>query len=188
MSGVLWRSSLRHLLAHPWQAGLSILGIALGVAVVVAVDLANESARRAFAGFAQSLTGRATYRIVGGPSGLPEELYVRLRRAGMRTIAPVVERDVSAVGAGGRTLHLFGVDPFVEAPFRSIVSAESVSTVGPLAGLLTRPATALLAQATAAELGLRPGDGFVIRAGARRQRLELVGVLVPPDGLSARTL
>ena len=67
MSATLWRASLRHLVAHPWQLGLSILGIALGVAVVVAVDLANESARRAFTGFAESLTGRATHRIVGGP-------------------------------------------------------------------------------------------------------------------------
>ena len=90
MSGILWRSSARHLAAHPWQVGLSILGIALGVAVVVAVDLANDSARRAFTGFAETLTGRATHRIVGGPAGVPEELYARLRSAGIRALAPVV--------------------------------------------------------------------------------------------------
>jgi putative ABC transport system permease protein len=185
---LLWRASLRYLLAHPWQLALSILGIALGVAVVIAVDLANESARRAFTGFAESLTGRATHRIVGGPSGVPDDLYVRLRRSGVRSIAPVVERDVSAVDWPGRTFHLLGVDPFAEAPFRNFVTSETASDAAPLAALLTRPAAALLARATAAQLGLRPGDTFTIRAGARRHRLELVGVLTAADSLRQRTL
>jgi putative ABC transport system permease protein len=188
MSRLLWRASVRHLLAHPWQLGLSILGIALGVAVVVAVDLANESARRAFTGFAESLTGRATHRIVGGPAGVPEAVYAGLRRSGVRGLAPLVERDVSVLDAPGRTLHLFGVDPFVEAPFRSFVTSETPSAAVPLAALLTRPATALLARATAEQLGLRPGDTFVVRAGARRQRLELIGVLIPTDALRARAI
>jgi putative ABC transport system permease protein len=185
---MLWRSSARHLAAHPWQVGLSILGIALGVAVVVAVDLANDSARRAFMGFAETLAGRATHRIVGGPSGVPEELYGRLRRAGIRALAPVVERDVSALDAGGRTFHLFGIDPFAEAPFRSLVTSEPATGPVPLATLLTRPASALLAATTAAHLGLRPGDTFWIRVGAHRQRLELAGVLTPSDALAERSI
>jgi hypothetical protein len=44
----LLRASRRYLTRHPWQTWLSIVGIALGVAVVIAVDLANESARRGF--------------------------------------------------------------------------------------------------------------------------------------------
>jgi putative ABC transport system permease protein len=188
MSRTLWRASLRHLLAHPWQLGLSIVGVALGVSVVVAVDLANESARRAFTGFAERLIGRATHRIVAGPSGVPEDLYVRLRRAGFRSLAPVVERNVSAVDWPGHTFHLLGVDPFAEAPFRGFVTSESPAAATPLASLLTRPATALLAERTAARLGLRPGDTLTIRAGTRRQRLEVAGVLSAADALHASTL
>lgn len=158
------------------------------MAVVVAVDLANESARRAFTGFAESLAGRATHRIVGGPSGLPDELYVRLRRSGVRAVAPVVERDVSVVAAPGLTLRLFGIDPFAEAPFRSLVTIETAAAAPPLGALVTRPGAALLARDTAAALGLRAGDGFVIRIGVRRHRLELVGVIVAADALQARTL
>ena len=41
--------ALRHSTKHPVQSLLLILGVALGVAMIVAVDLANSSASQAFA-------------------------------------------------------------------------------------------------------------------------------------------
>ena len=72
MTRSLARIALRYLRRHPWQLALAVLGIALGVAVAVSIDLANESARRAFALATEAVTGRATHQIVGGPSGLPD--------------------------------------------------------------------------------------------------------------------
>ena len=45
---LLRRASLRFYLRHPWQLGLAIAGISLGVGVYVGVSLANDSAARAF--------------------------------------------------------------------------------------------------------------------------------------------
>ncbi|MGY8789416.1 MAG: hypothetical protein ACKVKR_03830 [Pseudomonadales bacterium] len=45
---LLRRSAWRYVLQHRWQTGLNILGILIGVMMVVAVDLANTSARKAF--------------------------------------------------------------------------------------------------------------------------------------------
>ena len=116
---MLWRASLRGLLDHPWQTGLAILGIALGVAVVVSIDLADASARRAFGLATESVAGRATHQVVGGPDGLPEEVYRRLRvDAAVRPAAPVVEADLAAADFPGRSFHLLGVDPLAEGPFR----------------------------------------------------------------------
>src|SRR3989304_2999376 len=78
---MLWRVSRRHLARHPWQIGLSVLGVALGVAVALSIDLANGSARRAFALATEAVTGRTTHQIVGGPIGLDETLYRTLRGA-----------------------------------------------------------------------------------------------------------
>ena len=90
MSPLLWRASRRHLARHPWQIGLSILGVALGVAVALSIDLATESARRAFALSTEAVAGRATHQIVGGPSGLAESVYRMLRLTlGVRSAAPV---------------------------------------------------------------------------------------------------
>ena len=98
MSAILWRSSLRYLFQHPWQVGLSILGVALGVAVVVSIDLANQSAKRSFALSTDAVAGRATHHIVGGPSGLPEDVYTKLRVESGIVGALLVE----AAGAGPR--------------------------------------------------------------------------------------
>ncbi|MFW6198705.1 MAG: DNA recombination protein RmuC [Acidobacteriota bacterium] len=78
MSSLLRRASVRYLLRHPWQFGLSILGVALGVSVVVSVDLANASAGRAFELSTEAVTGRTTHQVIGGGSGIPEDLYRRL--------------------------------------------------------------------------------------------------------------
>ena len=97
MSLVLWRSSLRYLFRHPWQVSLSILGVALGVAIFVSIDLANQSAKRAFALSTEAVTGKATHQITGGPAGLPEEVYYPLRvDNSARAIAPVRHRDATA--------------------------------------------------------------------------------------------
>lgn len=187
MTSTLARASLRHLTRHPWQMGLSVIGIALGVAVVLSIDLANESAQRAFALFTESVAGRATHQVVGGPSGVPEDVYRRLRvDLGIRDAAPVVERDVAVPGHAGVALHLLGIDPFAERPFRAVVDAASIDDIQTLSALLTRPGAALLTTGTARDLGLVPGDPLVVRVGATHRRLLLVGELRPRDGLSAR--
>ena len=71
--------SLRTLLRHPIQFVIMTLGIALGVAVMVSIDLANASASRAFDLSASAVTGRATHAILGSAQGVDESLYVRLR-------------------------------------------------------------------------------------------------------------
>lgn len=114
-----WNIGWRYLTRHPWQSVLMIIGITLGVAVVVAVDLANASASRAFDLSTETVAGRATHEIVGGPLGLDEKVYTKLRRSGLvDAAAPVITAYVSSPQLGDRPLQLLGVDPFAEAPFR----------------------------------------------------------------------
>ena len=124
MSPLLGVAVWRHALRHPVQLALAVLGIALGVAVVVSIDLANASAQRAFELSAEGLAGRATHVIEAGPAGLPEQVYVDLRLgAGVRRAAPVVEGHVALLDHPGRTLLLLGLDPFADRTVRSFVAA-----------------------------------------------------------------
>jgi putative ABC transport system permease protein len=186
VSPVLWRASLRHLARHRGQTGLAIVGVALGVAVVVSIDLANASARRAFGLATDSVVGRATHQIVGGPGGLPEGLYGRLRLDTRLPSAPIVEGHAAAP-ASGRVLHLLGVDPFAEDPFRPYLRAPGESRPD-LSAFLTEPGAGLLSRETARRMGLAPGASFAIRAAGADRTVTLVGLLEPRDPMSRRAL
>lgn len=114
------RLAWRHAKRRPWQSFFFVIGVAIGVAMIVAIDLANGSAERAFNLGAETVAGRATHQIVGGPTGLDESVYTRLRReVAYRASAPIVESYVVAPQLDGQPMRLLGVDPFAEPPFRS---------------------------------------------------------------------
>ena len=206
MNRALRNIGWRYLLRHPWQTGLMILGIALGVAVMVAIDLANSSASRAFDLSTDAIAGRATHQIIGGPAGLDEAVYARLRTEGhLAAAAPIVTDYVTSPQLGGRPIQLLGVDPFAEAPFRSYLgSAPLVSLpareggnllpspgtgeVGQIAAFLTRPGALLISEGLAAEYGVGLGDEIVLNTGGRPSTGFVAGLLRPGDALTRRAL
>jgi putative ABC transport system permease protein len=184
---ILRLAGLRHLSRHPLQLMFSVVGVALGVAAVFSIDLANESAWRAFRISAQTVAGKATHRIVGGPSGLEEALYATLRRqGGMRTIAPVVEGYARVPARPGLTLHILGVDPFAEAPFRNYTRGTSAGVDIPR--LLTRPGAVLLLEETAKRIGVSPGNALPLQVGIEPALATLAGFLRPGDEVTRQAL
>ncbi len=182
MSRMLWRCSSRFLLHHPWQLGLAILGIALGVAVIVSVDLARASARRAFELSTEAVVGKATHRIIGGPQGLDESLYVRLRvREGMHPLAPVIEGYATLPAHRGETLPILGVDPFAEAPFRDYWDeiGRDIRNGVDLSDFITVPGAAVMSEATAKRLGIKPGDTLALRLGQAERKVPLIALIKP---------
>ena len=75
LSRTLLNVGWRYLVRHPWQSVLMVVGITLGVAVMVAIDLANASASQGFDLSTAAVAGRATHQVVGGPQGLDEGTY-----------------------------------------------------------------------------------------------------------------
>jgi putative ABC transport system permease protein len=180
------RASWRFFLHHPWQLGLALLGVALGVAVVVSIDVARDSAERAFALSTQAIAGKATHRIVGGPGGLEESFYTRLRvMERLRSAAPVVAGYATLPDHLGETLQILGVDPFAEGPFRDYGQATGATSrrrsEGILRDFMTRPGAALISKATGARLGLEPGRALWIRVGATKRTIHLIGWLIPAE-------
>ena len=185
MASLLNRSSFRYLLQHPWLMGLSVLGVALGVAVVVAIDLANVSAERAFELSAQTVAGKATHQIVGAAGDLDDDVYRRVRiDASYRTSAPVVS-GYATLERSDRTFQLLGVDPFAEGPFRPYVGEPSELDLNTFVG---QRRTALVAAPTAEELGLAVGDTLRLRLEGVEEQLRLVGLMQPDNERSRRAM
>lgn len=177
MTRLLRRSGWRYLRRHPWQLALSVLGVALGVAVVVSIDLANASAVRAFGISMEAVSGKATHQIVAGQAGLDESVYPKLRvDMGIEMIAPVVEGHLAIAGQG-RLLRVLGIDPFAEAPFRSRVGNMFEGGDVSLDAFIVEPRTGVLSASTADVLGLTPGDSLELRVGTRRESIRVVGLL-----------
>jgi putative ABC transport system permease protein len=185
---LLHKAGYRHLLRHPWQLLLSVLGIATGVAVVVAMDLGIDSAREAFRTSSETVAGRATHQIAGGVTGVPDSLPALLRREhGVRSAAPVLEGYVLPVDGPERPLRVLGVDPYSEEPFRPFLAGGPGEALdGSL--LLTEQGGIFLSRETADLLGLSEGDEFRVLVGAVEGSLRAVGILEPGDELSRRGL
>ncbi len=186
----LLKTGLRYLLRRPLQSILCILGVALGVAMVIAIDLANGSAARAFELSTETVAGRATHQIVGSGAGLDEAVYRRLKvELGVREAAPVVESYAIAVELDQQPLRVLGVDAFAEAPFRSYLGQGNAPLrQNDLTDFFVRPDALLIGQETAARYGLRLGDALTLRAGDARRTMRIAGILNPADERSRRAL
>jgi len=188
-SRTLWNIGWRYLLRHPWQSVLMIVGIALGVAVIVAIDIANAGASRAFDLSTEAVTGRATHQIIGGPQGLDETIYIRLRREGIvQAAAPIVAEYVSSPQLGERPLQLLGVDAFAEAPFRSYLGQATNSSPEGLAAFLTGPGAVLISSGVAQRYKLAAGSPITLEIGGYERSAFIAGLLQPANDLSQRAL
>ncbi|MGA9532268.1 MAG: FtsX-like permease family protein [Anaerolineales bacterium] len=181
LTSSLIRASWRDLTRRGWQFGLMVLGVALGVAVVVAIDLANTSATRAFELSTGSVVGRATHRIEAGPAGVPVSVYSQLVRAGrVGELAPIVEAYGVAPTLADKPLRLLGIDPLAENPFREFFGGGRPQGPG-FERFYTEPGTVIVSSGLAASFDLTPGDTFEFLVNGRRAILTVLGILSMPN-------
>ncbi len=197
---LLATASRRWALRHPGQLVLTVMGVALGVAVVVAIDLAIQSSRVAFQLSTEAVAGRATHRVEGGPSGLADSVFTRIRtEAGIRASAPVVESWASAVVVPGTALRLLGIDPFSERPFRPYLAgggdAGAAGSGRERGGsgldidvLLGVRDGVVLSSELAERAGVAVGDSLALVVEGRSRTAVVVGTLQPDNELARRGL
>ncbi|MCU1329754.1 MAG: hypothetical protein JWN34_5124 [Bryobacterales bacterium] len=107
------RIVLRPLRADPARTLLSILSVALGVAVVLAIDLAGDAAVGSFQSSLATLTGKVDLQITAN-GGVDEAFLARLSALPIRArLAPVIEQTVRV--SGGSAM-LLGIDMIASAP------------------------------------------------------------------------
>lgn len=168
-----------------------VIGIALGVAVVVAIDIANASAERAFELSTEAVSGRTTHQIFGGPDGLDESIYIEMRRQGfVQDAAPVISEYVSSPQVDTPSLQLIGLDPFTEAPFRDYFRGNSgeVVAIGDLTRFLTQPRSILVSSELAERNDLGAGSQIELEILGRVEVVTITSLLEPGDNLSRRAL
>ncbi|MGB7218457.1 MAG: hypothetical protein WBD07_06580, partial [Vicinamibacterales bacterium] len=91
---------LRPLLRERVRTATTIAGVALGIAVIIAIQLTNASSVRGFETALEAVAGKTSVEIVGSGSGIDETLLPSLgwlREFGV--VSPVVQGDAALVEA-----------------------------------------------------------------------------------------
>jgi putative ABC transport system permease protein len=181
---LLRRASLRFYLRHPWQLGLAIAGISLGVGVYVGVSLANDSAARAFDVAAAEVRGPVSHRILPLGESLDERLYLDLlaHNGGLQA-APVIEAEVGIGGRPDFRVPLLGIEPLGGG---GTLRARGVAAQrSDIERLLVDPGTVLVSRELADELGVDEGGTLALVVGSHVVDVLVIGT-VPTTGADVR--
>lgn len=103
------RLVVRPLWREPVRTSLTLLAVALGVGVVIAIDLAGQSAAGSFRSSLDSLAGKSDLEITA-PGGINEWLLGKLVRLPFPlTFTPRIE-DFASINGKGEALPFIGLD------------------------------------------------------------------------------
>ncbi|PYJ09602.1 MAG: hypothetical protein DMF06_09490 [Verrucomicrobia bacterium] len=173
---------LRHLRRHPLLAALNILSMALGVAVYLATQIANQSANRAFAATVDMVAGKADLQITAAARNLPETVLPMAASAvGVSAATPLVRGFVTLPDFPGEYLEILGIDVFTNGPFRTFDPAGFDSGEFDLQHWLERPGPIAVTREFAAKHHLKAGDRIRARVNTIDRELE-VGFIVRSEG------
>jgi len=197
------RFILRALAREKLRSGITALGISLGVAVVIAIRLANASSLESFRAATESMAGETSIQITGTAGRFDEMILARLgwlrdygrvspviaglamtdpeTRAGTK---PKTGMDAATSFAPkGEFIQVMGVDAVRDRPLRHFKLVrfrddESQPTPRELLLLLTDPGSILLTDRFARARGLTLGSRLPLLIGDRRREFVVRGLLL----------
>lgn len=110
----------RYFREHRLLGILSILSVATGVAVFLAIQLANVSARRSFAASIDLIAGKSQLEVSAPSDDLSDAVFPSVQKSpGIAAATPMVRGLVSLSDFPGEYLDLLGVDVFTNPPFQT---------------------------------------------------------------------
>ena len=130
---------LRPLIAEKVRTITTVLGVALGIAVVIAIQLTNASSVRGFEAALETVAGKTAIEIIGSGTGVEESVLPQLgwlREYGI--ISPVIEGNAALVVGDVRSLSrrqmeavkVLGIDILRDQPFRDYQLLEIEKRAG----------------------------------------------------------
>ena len=167
---------VRHLARHQLLALLNVASVALGIAVYLAIQIANHSANESFAAGIDLVAGKSHLEIRGE---VDEMLWpIVAQQPGVRAVTGLVEGVLTLPDFPGEYLRVVGIDIFTSEPFRTF----DLRGRGEGARLEMEPwlgsgeGVAVTAE-FARRAGLKLGDRFRVQANARTKMLTVLALL-----------
>jgi putative ABC transport system permease protein len=191
--GGLRSLAIRSLLARRGRTALSVVGIALGIAVLYASLATDAGISASIDRTVRDLVGRADLRVESfGPAGMSAESLAAIEGApGVATAAPALERRTYLVPASDSAdvpppITALGIDPAAEATVHELVLRSGAPLGGP------ETFEALISETLARAGDTQVGEAITFQAGSGRPiELAVVGILAgdgPIVGSAGRTV
>jgi len=111
---LFWKLMVRPLGREPVRTALTVLAVALGVAVVLAIELAGEAATGSFHSSLATLTGAANLEITA-TGGVPDEVVGKLSALPYPIKISARIEDFATLADTKQTLPLVGLDLLADA-------------------------------------------------------------------------
>lgn len=169
----------RHLRVQPLRELMAVIGVAAGVALLFAVQIANSSITGSFEEIVHGVAGRATLEVAArSPEGFDERIDEQVASTpGVRAAAPILSQQVVVIGPkGSRALTLVGVDERL-----TMLGGKLISQFERLAEA-SRRGLIVVTQSTAQTIGATPGSTVALKIGERTEHVAL-DAIVPGDQL-----
>lgn len=167
----------RRLRARVVQELLALIGIAIGVALLFAVQVSNRSLGASIAQLTHGLVGGAQLQLVArGPAGFDERVVDAVQRSpGVRAVAPMLLAQASIAGRGGpRPVYLLAAD-------RRLARLGGTLLSGYRSTGIDRLNAVVLPLALARSLGVRFGDTVTLSIGGRSVEVPVGAVVSARD-------
>ena len=167
-----------HMTQRPFRTGLTIVGVALGVAASVAVRTANMEVLHSFEQAVLTVAGPTTLEVSGGDFGLDEHLIATVQEVpGLMSASPVIVQTAVRLDAGhpAGAVQVIGLDLLAEFDSRGFRVAQG-ETDNPLTDLL-KADSVYLGRKLAAEWHLERGSTVQLQVGPRQVQARIAGVI-----------
>ncbi len=176
---------LRRLAQEPLRPLVTVLGIALGIGVVVAIQLANASSLHGFETAIETVSGKTSLEIIGPGRGFDENRLLKLgwlREYG--EVSPVIEGEAIFSSYFGvlESLRVLGIDILRDRPFRDYQllefgNGQRQPTQSEFLNLLIDPASLLITEKFASRHQLAIGSSMELVLGDRVKSFTIRGLL-----------
>jgi len=178
MFRLLQTLSWRHVRRHQLRTALTFLGIALGVAVIVAIAMVNRSLTSSFQSTIEQIAGKAVLQVANGESGINESLFSVIRDTpGVQDAAAAVEGFLPVSGKRGERLYVYGVDLLTDFAIRDHRFAGSGFAFDQALDFIAQPDSVALTESFARRLHLPIGAQITLATPRGKQNYTVRALL-----------
>ncbi len=161
---------------------LCVAGISLGVGVIVAVQLINDSALSSVESLVDFLSGKGDHSVISNYSRIDEKEFISIwTHPDVKAASPLIEAVSTTLQTGSAPIRFLGVDPFFDSQFRSF-TPESQDRSGLALFLSTSSPGVFLSPDLMNKYNLKKGDQLTILTAGVERQTHILGPIATSQG------